>query len=226
MRAVSGTSGAAPVWRDVMLALHAGRPGQRAGEPRGDRGAADRFRRRHRAAAPRIFPRGHRAGRDRRRARPPRAGRASPIPVSGSVYALDPDIPIDRQRLAIGVTGEGDAPAAARPARSGCAERAPLVLPGRAGTGSRWSISAGGRRSGRVHGALRIRSAIASAMLPPVPPLRRDAQTHRRPGGHCNRPGASHYRELTSRSCGSRGSRCRGAYRPAARRYNAAPSAG
>src|SRR3546814_16427816 len=28
MRAVSGTSGAAPVWRDVMLALHAGRPGK------------------------------------------------------------------------------------------------------------------------------------------------------------------------------------------------------
>src|SRR3546814_19166033 len=27
-------------------------------------------------------------------------------PVSGSVYAIDPDIPIDRQRLAIGVSGE------------------------------------------------------------------------------------------------------------------------
>src|SRR3546814_17317110 len=28
MRAVSGTSGAAPVWRDVMMALHGGRPGK------------------------------------------------------------------------------------------------------------------------------------------------------------------------------------------------------
>ncbi|MGB3847460.1 MAG: penicillin-binding protein 1C, partial [Sphingopyxis sp.] len=27
-------------------------------------------------------------------------------PVSGSVYALDPDIPIDRQRLAVAVSGE------------------------------------------------------------------------------------------------------------------------
>ena len=27
-------------------------------------------------------------------------------PVSGSVYALDPDIPLDRQRLGIAVSGE------------------------------------------------------------------------------------------------------------------------
>ena len=39
MRAVSGTSGAAPVWRDVMLALHADRPGRAPAMPGGDRGA-------------------------------------------------------------------------------------------------------------------------------------------------------------------------------------------
>ena len=38
MRAVSGTSGAAPVWRDVMLALHVGRPAA-ARDARGGRGA-------------------------------------------------------------------------------------------------------------------------------------------------------------------------------------------
>ena len=37
MRAVSGTSGAAPVWRDVMLALHDGRPAKRRRCPRGSR---------------------------------------------------------------------------------------------------------------------------------------------------------------------------------------------
>ena len=35
MRAVSGTSGAAPIWRDVMLALHAGSPGKPPAMPDG-----------------------------------------------------------------------------------------------------------------------------------------------------------------------------------------------
>ncbi len=35
MRAVSGTSGAAPVWRDIMLALHQGAPGKPPPSPRG-----------------------------------------------------------------------------------------------------------------------------------------------------------------------------------------------
>ena len=37
---------------------------------------------------------------------PPRAkSPPRPSPVSGSVYALDPDIPLDRQRLAVTVSG-------------------------------------------------------------------------------------------------------------------------
>src|ERR1051325_7690020 len=35
MRAVSGTSGAAPVWRDLMLALHARAPGRAPPAPAG-----------------------------------------------------------------------------------------------------------------------------------------------------------------------------------------------
>jgi penicillin-binding protein 1C len=104
MRAVSGTSGAAPVWRDVMLALHAGNPGKAPTMPDGVEarqialpGTREPPRREYflrgtaqteMAAAPQI-------------ARRPRIT----SPVSGSVYALDPDIPIDRQRLAVTVSG-------------------------------------------------------------------------------------------------------------------------
>jgi len=104
MRAVSGTSGAAPVWRDVMLALHAGRPGQPPARPAG-------------VEARQIALPGTRE--------PPRreyfltgTGQASIVtapatarrpriasPANGSIYALDPDIPGDRQRLAIRVSG-------------------------------------------------------------------------------------------------------------------------
>jgi penicillin-binding protein 1C len=104
MRAVSGTSGAAPVWRDVMLALHAGSPGKPPTMPAGVEvrqvalpGTREPPRREYfltgtaqteMAAAPQA-------------ARRPRIT----SPVSGSVYALDPDIPIDRQRLAVIVSG-------------------------------------------------------------------------------------------------------------------------
>lgn len=104
MRAVSGTSGAAPVWRDVMLALHVGNPGMAPTMPDGVEarqialpGTREPPRREYflrgtaqtvMAAAPQF-------------ARRPRIT----SPVSGSVYALDPDIPIDRQRLAVTVSG-------------------------------------------------------------------------------------------------------------------------
>lgn len=106
MRAVSGVSGAAPVWRDVMLALH----------PRGDSTAPpapagiearmvhfapglDQPRREYFLAgtAQSIFANAP-AG-----ARRPRISN----PASGSVYALDPDIPAINQRLIITVSGDG-----------------------------------------------------------------------------------------------------------------------
>ena len=105
MRAVSGTSGAAPVWRDVMLALHAGSPGKPPAMPQGVEarrialpGTREPPRREYfvagtgqaeLAAAPAV-------------ARRPRIT----SPVSGSVYALDPDIPAGRQMLGIAVSGD------------------------------------------------------------------------------------------------------------------------
>ena len=130
MRAVSGTSGAAPVWRDIMMALHARSPSREPAppanveavriafadgteEPRRDwflRGTAQTLI----AAAPAA-------------ARRPRFT----TPVAGSVYALDPDIPIDRQRLGIGVSGAAAAYRVLLDARDlGPADHAPLILPG------------------------------------------------------------------------------------------------
>ena len=104
MRAVSGTSGAAPVWRDVMMALHAGNPGKPPKMPRGVEmrqvslpGTREPPRREYFLAGTAQTE----------IAAAPQAARRPRItsPVSGSVYALDPDIPLDRQRLAVTVSG-------------------------------------------------------------------------------------------------------------------------
>ncbi len=105
MRAVSGTSGAAPVWRDVMLALHASSPGKAPAMPAGVEvrqislpGTREPPRREY-------FVTGTAQS---ELAAAPQAARRPRItsPVSGSVYALDPDIPLDRQRLAVIVSGD------------------------------------------------------------------------------------------------------------------------
>ncbi len=105
MRAVSGTSGAAPVWRDVMLALHTGSPGKAPAMP------ADVEARQIALPGTREPPRREyfiRGTGQAEMAAAPAASRRPRItsPVSGSVYALDPDIPLDRQRLAVAVSGE------------------------------------------------------------------------------------------------------------------------
>ncbi len=104
MTRVSGTSGAAPVWRDVMLALHRGNPGRAPVRPEGVEQRAIRF-----AAAPEpartdYFLAGTaQASLD---AAPATARRPRIVnPLSGSVYALDPDIPIDRQRIRLTTVG-------------------------------------------------------------------------------------------------------------------------
>ena len=105
MRAISGTSGAAPVWRDVMLGLHRTAPGVQPMRPVNIQpgqidfaGLREPPRREwfmpgtaqaQFAAAPGI-------------ARRPRIAN----PVSGSVYAFDPDIPPARQSVGITITGE------------------------------------------------------------------------------------------------------------------------
>ncbi|WP_298675339.1 penicillin-binding protein 1C [uncultured Sphingomonas sp.] len=106
MRAVSGTSGAAPVWRDVMLALNGARAGHAPPPPppagieaRQVTFAGTREQpRREWFLAGTSFARADAAPAEARR---PRIA----TPVSGSVYALDPDIPRDRQRLSVAVTG-------------------------------------------------------------------------------------------------------------------------
>ena len=110
MTRVSGTSGAAPVWREVMLALHRDRPGPRAGAAARDRSPHRALRRRYRAAARRLFPRRHRPGDARRRRPPPRAARASSPRCRARSMRSIPTFPLDRQRIrfaAIGATAGG-----------------------------------------------------------------------------------------------------------------------
>ncbi len=115
MRAVSGTSGAAPVWRDVMLALHRDRAGQQPPRPAGIGMAPVQFQ----------------TGGEGRRTEWFIAGTAQSViaavapfarrphltnPAPGAVYAWDPDIPGSHQ--AIGVVMAGD-PAGLRLALDG-----------------------------------------------------------------------------------------------------------
>jgi len=104
MRAVSGTSGAAPVWRDVMLALHAGAPGKPPTMPDGVEARQIALPGTREPPRREYFLTGTA---QTEMAAAPQAARRPRItsPVSGSVYALDPDIPIDRQRLAVTVSG-------------------------------------------------------------------------------------------------------------------------
>ncbi|OYY79707.1 MAG: penicillin-binding protein 1C [Sphingomonas sp. 28-62-20] len=132
MRAVSGTSGAAPVWRDVMLAINGNGRGSGGAPPR----PAGVDMRTIRFAAGIEQPRReyfvHGTAQTRIAAAPETARRPRITnPVSGSVYALDPDIPIDRQRLAIGVSGAVTAHRIVIDRRDiGAADSHPLVLAG------------------------------------------------------------------------------------------------
>lgn len=105
MRAVSGTSGAAPIWRDVMLALHASRPSERPAMPRSVEARTIRLPGTREPPRREYFLRG--TAQDAMEAKPLTASRPQiSNPVSGSIYALDPDIPLDRQRVSVQVTGD------------------------------------------------------------------------------------------------------------------------
>ena len=129
MRAVSGTSGAAPVWRELMLALHQGRPGTAPARPHGIdardivfAGGIEPPRREYFLAG---------TGQSSFAEKPSSAERPRIVaPVSGSIYALDPDIPLSRQRIRVSVSGAstGDQLLFDNHAL-GPAEDAPLLLP-------------------------------------------------------------------------------------------------
>ncbi|MES2337891.1 MAG: penicillin-binding protein 1C [Pseudomonadota bacterium] len=127
MRAVSGTSGAAPVWRDVMLALG---DGGTPASPKGIEARTVRFGDNIEQPRRDYFIAG--TAQTLLAAAPPASRRPRiTSPVSGSVYALDPDIPPARQRLAIGVSGAVDGHRLLLDRRDlGAADAGPLVLAG------------------------------------------------------------------------------------------------
>ncbi|WP_239019828.1 penicillin-binding protein 1C [Sphingomonas suaedae] len=130
MRAVSGTSGAAPVWRDVMMALHADRAGRAPPRPEGIEARTIRFAGNIEQPRREYFLKGTAMAEV---AAAPAVARRPRIvsPVAGSVYALDPDIPIDRQRMAITVSGEVVGHRLQLDGRDlGAADARPMVLAG------------------------------------------------------------------------------------------------
>ncbi len=127
MRAVSGTSGAAPVWRDVMIALGGD---EAPAPPPGIEQRTIRFADAIEQPRREWFVRG--TGLTTIASAPATARRPRiTSPVAGSVYALDPDIPVDRQRLAIATSGNIVAHSLWLDRRDlGAADAAPMILAG------------------------------------------------------------------------------------------------
>jgi penicillin-binding protein 1C len=104
MRGVSGSSGAAPAWAAIMLALHQGRPPAPFTLPAGVVRAPVRF-------TPAIEPPRRElflAGTEQpifAVADPAEAAPRLASPSDGTLIAIDPDIPMARQRVAIRATG-------------------------------------------------------------------------------------------------------------------------
>jgi penicillin-binding protein 1C len=144
MTRVSGTSGAAPVWREVMLALHRARPGRQPARPAGIDRRAVRFA--GGIEPDRIDYFVGRTGQSILAAAPAAARRPRIVnPVSGTVYALDPDIPIDRQRIRLATVGAVSGERLRLDNQDlGPADADPMVLPG-PGAHRLALVDAGGR---------------------------------------------------------------------------------
>ena len=98
MHDVSGVDGAAPIWREVMDFLHEGR----APEPHAAPSGVLRQRVAYAGALEPEREEWFLAGTETSKIVPiePRAGRARiDSPANGAVYAIDPDIPGERQRF-------------------------------------------------------------------------------------------------------------------------------
>jgi len=105
MRAVSGTSGAAPVWRDVMIALHQGQPGHQPPRPAGIAASPVHFQTGSEGVRSEWFLAG--TAQSTIRAEPEFAHRPRVTnPVSGAVYAWDPDIPAGHQAIGVALNGD------------------------------------------------------------------------------------------------------------------------
>jgi penicillin-binding protein 1C len=130
MTRVSGTSGAAPVWRDIMLALHRVRPGRAPPPPGGLEARPIVFADGIEPPRAEYFLRG--TSQSSLDGAPPAARRPRIAnPVSGAVYALDPDIPLPRQRIRLTATGAAGGERLVLDDHDvGAAEAAPMVLPG------------------------------------------------------------------------------------------------
>jgi len=99
MRDVSGVSGAAPVWREVMSWLHRDTPSTPPAPPAGVRAATVAFAREIEPARVEWFRDGTQPGASQQAL----AGNYPRIlaPVAGTMIALDPDIPESQQRVAV-----------------------------------------------------------------------------------------------------------------------------
>ena len=101
---VSGVSGAAPVWQEIMNRLHRGAPSRAPTPPPGV--VVRRVRRRGPGSrARRVLRRGH--GDDRGADRRDPAARPYRLSGEGTIVALDPDIPAAQQRIALRASGVG-----------------------------------------------------------------------------------------------------------------------
>jgi penicillin-binding protein 1C len=104
MKSVSGTSGAAPIWHDIMIGLHNNAPGKSPARPEGLEPQTVHFASNIEPSRTEWFIAGTGQA---NQALAPESARRTRIanPVSGSVYAIDPDIPMDRQRMGVRVAG-------------------------------------------------------------------------------------------------------------------------
>ncbi|WP_431053358.1 penicillin-binding protein 1C [Roseateles sp. L2-2] len=104
MHQVSGVSGAAPVWREVMLALHAGGVPPVARPPAGVVAQETRFEPGQEPSRREWFV----AGTEQAVIRAAGTSVSLSNPVDGAIYALDPDIPPMAQRLRFAHEGRLD----------------------------------------------------------------------------------------------------------------------
>jgi len=95
---VSGVSGAAPVWRDLMDYLHRDQPSRQGAAPNGVLGRQVRYAPAHESARQEWFLRGTETALVEAVA-PERRAPKIIYPVDGSILAVDPDIPSERERV-------------------------------------------------------------------------------------------------------------------------------